>query len=387
MKTLFITRDYLHGHGGGVYASRAYINAFAEISSYMDLVYPIKQNTDAQELSDKINHLYPVDFRIPKWRKGIRMICGKISPYNSLPKSFFDRTKYDIVVFNNSCVSQGLIEKFKKANIKIITIHHNYEMEYLRDNLSLFPWFSNFIATYFVEKKAFQQSDLNLTLTNDDINLLRKNYGGNAPAEVLGVFEYYKQEYKRGDSRNRERPTFVVTGDLSMPQTYNSLAEWVGTYYPILKRVVPKVRLIIAGKNPTLELRYLCEKNYIELIPSPVDMEEVLKQGDYYICPISKGGGLKLRILDGLKCGLPVVTHAVSARGYDTLVDGGIVFKYSNAEEFKKCILQLLNLKVSKNEIVEEYHRLFSFKSGISRLKDIISTSKILNKYNHDCQK
>lgn len=378
MKTLFITRDYLHGHGGGVYASRAYINAFAEISSYMDLVYPIKPNAEAQALSDKITHLYPVDFGIPKWRKGIRMICGKISPYDNLPERFFDRTKYDVVVFNNSCVSQGLIEKFKRANIRIITIHHNYEMEYLKDNLSPFPWFANFIATYFTEKKAFQQSDLNLTLTKDDITLLKKNYGGNAPTEVLGVFEYRDQEYKRRELRNRTTPTFIITGDLSMPQTYNSLSEWVRTYYPTLKRVVPNARLLIAGKKPTLELRYLCEKNNIVLIPSPENMEEVLKQGDYYICPISKGGGLKLRILDGLKSGMPVVTHAVSARGYDTLVEGDIVFKYSSVEEFEKSILQILNLNVSKNEILEEYQRLFSFRSGISRLRNIIGALNIL---------
>ena len=29
MKTLFVTYHYLHGNGGGVFASRGYVNAFA----------------------------------------------------------------------------------------------------------------------------------------------------------------------------------------------------------------------------------------------------------------------------------------------------------------------------------------------------------------------
>lgn len=372
------TRDYLAGNGGGVYASRAYINAFAEISSHMTLVYPRKPNHEPQGLSDKISELYPIDFGISKWRKGLRMIFGKISPINNLPEIFYDSSKYDVVVFNNSCVSQGLISSFKKANIKVITIHHNFELEYLRDNLSFFPWFPNFIATYFVEKKAFRKSDLNLTLTIDDISLLKRYYGGDSSSEVIGVFEYNRENVKEYATEKHKTPTFIITGDLSMPQTYNSLSEWILLYYSSLVKIIPTAHLIIAGKQPSRELQKLCKDNNIELISSPEDMDSVLIRGDYYICPTSKGGGLKLRILDGLKFGMHVITHEVSARGYDSLLESGTVFKYSNIKEFEDALKKILTIQMTKNDIIDEYQNQFSFNSGVSKLKKILKNHNLI---------
>jgi hypothetical protein len=42
MRTLFITNTYLDGNSGGVYATKAYINAFAQLSETMTLVYAMK---------------------------------------------------------------------------------------------------------------------------------------------------------------------------------------------------------------------------------------------------------------------------------------------------------------------------------------------------------
>ena len=43
MNVLFITHHYLHGNGGGVFASRAYINVIAEIADHVTLLYPDKE--------------------------------------------------------------------------------------------------------------------------------------------------------------------------------------------------------------------------------------------------------------------------------------------------------------------------------------------------------
>lgn len=52
MRILYITHHYLSDNGGGTFASRAYINAFAEIADEMTLLYPVKEG---QNLFREIN--------------------------------------------------------------------------------------------------------------------------------------------------------------------------------------------------------------------------------------------------------------------------------------------------------------------------------------------
>ena len=77
-------------------------------------------------------------------------------------------------------------------------------------------------------------------------------------------------------------------------------------------------------------------------------------------------------IMDGLRWGLPVVTHSVSARGYDAFKDAGCLFSYSNVEEFLSAIQQLKSLSMSKREIQALYISLFSFEAGVERLSKVL---------------
>jgi len=97
-----------------------------------------------------------------------------------------------------------------------------------------------------------------------------------------------------------------------------------------------------------------------------------LCEADYYICPTSLGGGLKLRIMDGLQWGLPVVTHAVSARGYDAFKDAGCLFAYSNQEEFADALRCLKSTIFDKKQVQTLYNSIFSFGAGVDRLKNIL---------------
>ena len=60
MKVLFVTYHYLHGHGGGIFASRGFINAFAALSDEMTLLYPVKRENGrgpVGESTDDSRHL------------------------------------------------------------------------------------------------------------------------------------------------------------------------------------------------------------------------------------------------------------------------------------------------------------------------------------------
>lgn len=371
-KLLFITHHYLDGTGGGCYASRAFINAFAELYD-LTLLYPIREGKEALAINGNV-HSIPVAYDKSRWGKLADLLLGRVHRYYHFIKRV-DLKAFDVVVFDTSMVSFRLIALAKSYGCQTICIHHNYQYEYFKDN-SRFPlslpilfWCKRY------EGNAVRQCDLNLTLSPQDKMLLMKEYGGNKPFGVLGCFEYESKEEPVLTKQHRTTKRFVITGGLSSIQTEVSLMDWLQQYWPLLLREYPDAQLTIAGKSPSSQLIKKCTELGIRIIPSPKDINQIIQEADYYICPTHLGGGLKLRIMDGLSAGLPVLTHEISARGYDAFRDK-CLFAYSDADSFVKALKATCDCSYAPQEIVKMYRASFSFEAGVDRLRELLKIQK-----------
>ena len=387
MKILFITPHFLDENGGGSFASRAFINAFSEIADSIVLLYP-----DRGKPIDKFIHkkciLKGISDNRSKFKKAIDIYRGRLHRFKDYMLIQNIDFKPDIVVFDNSICTSGMINYAKQLGIKIITIHHNYEMEYYsgsKENLFIAWRYTVLHYIKLIEKAAVLNSDLNITLTDADINLLQINYNPEKKAlfEKLGCFESSSNPVLTNDIlavNNQPRSNnlcFAITGSLNSYQTEISIIPFLVNEYPELLKILPESKLIIAGSNPSKKLIKTCTiYPSIKLIPNPQNMQEVLNQADIYICPTCVGGGLKLRVMDGLKAGLPVLTHVVSARGYEDFKNANCLFTYEDKTSFilnlKKIISEKNKGHLEKKEIKNLYNSTFSFESGVKKLKEIL---------------
>lgn len=379
MKTLFITHHYLSTPGGGAFASRAYINAFAELSEHMTLLYPVKEGQNLFEGLKAGTDLCPVAYDKSKVLKLIHLLKGKVHRYFDTAPALILSGKFDTVVFDTSLVSYRLIALAKRKGLKTIVIHHNYQYEYFRDNVSGPLKYPTLFWCRRYEAEAVANADLNLTLTPDDARLLCEAYGHRGDNfRVLGTFESLPSVLPGTKARNSYGlRRFTITGSLADPQTERSLIPWIGEFYPVLKSIFPEAELTVAGRNPSPELRFACEKAGIRLIPSPVSMDPIMEESDCYICPTSLGGGLKLRVMDGLRWGLPVLAHKKSARGYEHFIEHGCMLQYDDLDSFRKALEKLSRLKLAKKDICGLYDEIFSFRAGVERLDEILRNSAI----------
>ena len=391
MKVLFITHHSLDDNSGGSFASRAYINAFSEIADSCMLLYPDDGISVAKFINKKCI-LKGIKYERSNVGKVIDYYRGRIHRYTEVLIPQIHEFNPDIVVFDNSRTSAGMLKRIKKPGLKIITIHHNYEIEYYRGTKQFIAWRYPFM--YYMkeaESTAVLFSDLNLTLTEQDKSLLQKNYDPlkTKKIEKLGSFESASfPPSKNTNDKNKIltiKPDlcFAITGTLSSYQTEVSVMPFLENEYPELLKLLPDSKLIIAGHHPSNKMKNACAKYpSVRLIADPEDMEKIMIQADVYICPTCVGGGLKLRIMDGLKAGMPVLTHAVSARGYDEFCKANIMFVYDSKESFRESMNKLL-IELNKGDlnnvlIKNLYNSEFSFESGVKRLKEILNQNNLI---------
>ena len=381
---LFITRHYMHQASGGTLCSSAYMFAFANIFEKISIIYPTLTGIDTEKFLPHNAIPYGCIDKRSKARKAFDMYCGKIHRFGKYVKKHLKAHNYDIIIIDHSILACGII-KFIKQNTssKIITIHHNVEKNYNKDNLQ--PLLIRFPYNYFANKAeeyAINLSDLNITLTDQDwlfFSSWKKNIS-HKPIATCGIFENPNtQTLDLAQQNCKDSPLLVISGSLNFPQTEVAITVFINKYYNLAKQITPNVRLIITGRNPSKRIKQMCHRdNTITLTENPDDILSVISSGNIYESPIQGGSGLKLSIMDGLKLGLPIICHENSARGYEKLVEHEVLTTYNDAISFKQAYKKILNHSLPRNIIHDLYKSEYGFQAGVLRLKTILNEFGIL---------
>lgn len=378
---LFISTANLHVRNGGALATLAYYNAFRHLyGNKVDLVLP------AEYCHGSYADAIPVPRR-DRLVTYLRFFKGRFHRYRDFLCDYLQRNcgRYDLVVINGGFYAGDMMDMFHALEIKVIVIHHNYEPEYHLDNRTL-PTFWG-LTSYFVaknERNAYTKADLNVFLTQSDIILHRQHYGnGKKQPFLLGVFEPTHQDVFPGEKTHLEKSdihTIVITGSMNSVQTIRGVMDFKTNYFPIVRRILPNWKIIIAGRNPHQSILKFAEDNAdsVQVIPNPEDMDAVIARGPIFLCPTHVGGGLKLRIMDGLRGGLAVLTHEVSARGYDMFFNQPFFQVYADKKSFERGLSALSNIVCNDERYSEKicglYRSVFSFEAGCMRVKEMVET-------------
>lgn len=373
-KLLFLAPINPMGIGGGSFATHAYLRAFSELwGGKVDVLLADswKDKWDEQIKVDKKYTAKPMT----KLQYALSPFTHEIQRYSRVAEEILQEhhEDYSCVVSNGSSISGKLYKTTQKYGLKLVTIHHNCEPEFFAANTKGLHRTVYLPIVKQLERKAYQESNLNLFLTGQDMSrfceLYREPKGG---CHVIGVFEF--KDFNKPHIIEKEKVnmvTFVITGSLCTMQGEDGIVYFFENLYQYLPK---NSKLIIAGRDPTPQIKELCSRHAnVELIASPDRMRDVISRGDVYICPTRVGGGLKLRIMDGLKLGLPVITHECSARGYDDFYGTPYFKSFVDKEGFKFAVETVVgSLKcIRKQDIVDKYRETFSYEAGQKRMEKI----------------
>jgi glycosyltransferase involved in cell wall biosynthesis len=380
MNILFITKHDPFGIGGGSFASHAYLRAFSEITNgQIDIC--LAEHCVVSDDAIRYRNIYRVKKR-SIINRCFSLFTGELHRYTTfVEKLLTKQQQYDYCVFDHNSISGTLVKFVNKLNINTITIHHNYEPDYFissTSNLLIKALLLPIVKR--IERTAYRHSNFNFFLTQVDLDTFARQYGKvKAVNSVTGCFEYTGTVINLpANPIERRNISLVISCSLSNNQNRLTLQNFFKNYYSLLPQ---ESKIIIAGKDPSKKIRQLCA-HYpnVLLIPNPIDMNEVIRLANIYLCPIEIGGGLKLRIMDGLKNALPILAHKNAARGYDTFLDREWFQVYKDENDFIIAFNNLTQLVKHKkgitSNIIRNYMDSFSLDAGKQRIREAIQCKK-----------
>ena len=113
-------------------------------------------------------------------------------------------------------------------------------------------------------------------------------------------------------------PVLLHLGTLSWPPNVEGLLRFLHDGFPALRREVPEARLVLAGAGAPSRLVALARRTAGVEIMGPVADDEPLYRGARCFVDVGLGGaGTRVKILNALARGLPVVATRDAADGLD----------------------------------------------------------------------
>lgn len=372
-RVLFIaTNANISRSDGGGLATRAYFNAFCRLYKAVDVMI-----VDGYEFDNQNGKVIRMP-RVGKFAQFVALLRGEIHRGSRFIPNFIKRhhSEYSMVVMNGGVYSGDVIQAVNECGLKAIVIHHNFEREFHRDNRTIASFGGRFL--YFVarnERNAYLKSAVNYFLTDSDMQRFEECYGKRENNFVTGVFE--PDEVNLRTIKDTAENSVAITCSLNEPQNVVSILDFGKRLLPVLIDVVPDWKLRISGRSPKKKvLDFFGEGQYasnVEIMQSPEDIMGECAKSKIYLCQIEIGGGLKLRVMDGLRLGMPILIHRNSLRGYECFEDAPFVAVYSDEESFKAGLLRLVEFvnsdSYSREEIQQKYLEKFSLESGVERIK------------------
>ncbi|UCH84190.1 MAG: glycosyltransferase family 4 protein, partial [Candidatus Latescibacterota bacterium] len=189
------------------------------------------------------------------------------------------------------------------------------------------------------EVAAYRSSRRVLALTERDRDAVIKLCGDRCEVDVLpfGVdVDFFSPS---GMKRNRGEVLFL--GHLAASFNRDALDYFVRRIYPRIDDLDGLSITVVGGSLPK-ELGYFALRSEVEVVGGVGDVRPYLHRASCLVIPMRFGGGLRIRILEAMAAGLPIVCSSVAIAGMP--FEAGREYLEANTpDEFEQEIKRILD--------------------------------------------
>jgi glycosyltransferase involved in cell wall biosynthesis len=270
-----------------------------------------------------------------------------------------------------------LLKKIFKVKYLILDLHNIDTLRLLR-----YPNINKIFLKliYVLERKAFNTADLIIVVSDRDMHFAKKIFNNVNSIVVVPNFVSYSEleTMKHGGLGELEeviRDEYIVFhGDFRYYPNREALFNLLKHIMPRIWELYPTIKLVIMG--PGLP-QFLGERVISLGYVSQKTLYRILCNAGYALVPLLRGGGTRIKILEYMACGVPVISTRVGAEGL-------------SVENFKHIVLVdsidefplMLKMLIENNELRERIKY-----NAVNLIKERYDIDKAMEKFIDICFK
>lgn len=336
------------------------VNDVPELSQYCDLVDFVlaKQRSFSEHISGIVRSLFAG-----------RPIATHPFFYDEMASKIRESVKnwdVDIVQIEHSFLAPYVDSIPPASRCRKILSFHNLGVSQYKRMLNLKTSISEkflFLVKWMLmlrwEAKYAEKCDNSLVVSPLDGELL-KSENPNLTVSVIenGIDSQFYHPLPETTCGN----TLLFIGVIGYPPNADAVLYFCDSIMPLVQQQIPDVKLIVVGHEPALKICKLAERRNVVVTGYVKDVIPYYQQSQVTIVPLRGGGGTRIKILESMALGRPVVSTSLGCEGLD-VIDKENIMIADTPSEFAERVVQLLKdnelrVRISRNarQLVEKHY-------------------------------
>lgn len=166
--------------------------------------------------------------------------------------------------------------------------------------------------------------------------------------------------------------TLIFTGSLTFSPNHQAMVWFIGQVFPLIHNTIPEARLIITGDHAN---KPLPSKQNVILTGMVEDVRSLVAQCWVSVAPIFSGGGTRLKILEAMALGTPVIATSKGAEGLNVEAGRHLLIA-DTPQAFADAAINLLQQPQLRRNLADEARQLilkqYDWSVITPRLLDIV---------------
>jgi len=188
------------------------------------------------------------------------------------------------------------------------------------------------------EMKALNEFDGHIVVSEQDAERLRRI---NSRARIFVIengvdVSYYASE----QSTVKKRIVFV--GSMDYHANIDGAINFARNVWPKVRKQKPELVFTIVGRAPSPDVRALSSIDGVEVTGSVDDVRPYYREAIAAVVPLNVGGGSRLKILEAMAAGVPVVSTKLGAEGLDSS-EGENILLTDDPGEIAEAVIRIID--------------------------------------------
>jgi len=226
----------------------------------------------------------------------------------------------------------------------------------------------NYLKLRREERAAWRRFDGVTVPSKRDMQIVQRDVPGKLAAVVPNAVD---TDYFRPAGVPTEPGTILFFGAINYFPNTDGVLFFLDEVFPFVKRLHPRARLLIVGQQPPASISGRASDD-VTVTGLVDDIRPYIERAAVVIVPLRIGGGTRLKIVEAMAMGKPIVSTHLGAEGLE-VDDGENILLADRPEEFADQVARVLGDPALAARLGESARRCaearYTWRSAVDRLE------------------